>query len=839
MSAADGSAELEKAVVESPTTDYGADSIRVLEGLEAVRKRPDMYIGGTDAAGLHHLVYEVLDNAVDEALAGFCTKVYVQLQADGSVSVADDGRGIPVGLHESGKNTLEVVMTTLHAGGKFDNESYKVSGGLHGVGVSAVCALSETLEADVFREGLHHRQTFSRGIPTSEVSVVGETTKLGTRITFKPDAEIFHTVDFQYDVLSKRCRELAFLNKGLRIIVQEEASDEGAGKQDDFCYEDGIRAFVHHQNSMKEVAHRDIVYFEGNDAENSGVHLEVALQYNLEYSADNIYSFANNINTIHGGTHLSGFKSALTRTLNKYGRDNKVVRDTKDLPDGSDYLEGLVAIVSVKLPDPKFESQTKVKLSNIEVEGIVQKIVNDRFGTYCEENPKTAKAIINKSVQAKIAREAARKARDNIRRKSVLASGNLPTKLADCSSRDRDETELYIVEGDSAGGSAKQGRIRQYQAILPIRGKILNVEKTRIDKMLSHEEIQVIISAIGTGIGRDDFDITKLRYGKVIIMTDADVDGSHIRTLLLTFFFRQMPQLIEGGFIYIAQPPLYRLVRRKKTNYVQDDASLEQRLISQGSEGTKIEIGDSGEFLSADNVVSLCSAIGRLSRLEKGFERKGIELNEYLAERREEEPTLPRFMVLQGFDRGKEATKNFFFTIEERDQFLSTLEKSDGSPLEVAEEDDFLEKKESSDAVLYTLYEQESVIKAVHDVEALRFSSRVFRLEGEGHANREAIGHVVIGEQRTPVYDLWGVLNAIEEEGKKGSDIRRFKGLGEMNSEELFGTTMNPEKRTLLKVTLKDAYKADEYFSILMGTNVESRRKFIQHHALDVKNLDI
>ncbi len=823
-------------------SDYSASSIQVLEGLAAVRKRPDMYIGGTDASGLHHLVYEVLDNSVDEALQGFCTAVQAHLYADGSVSVTDNGRGLPVGDHASGKNSLEVVMTVLHAGAKFDHDSYKVSGGLHGVGVSVVCGLSEWMRVDVYRDGKHYRQSYARGVATSKVETVGDSERRGTRVRFKPDAQIFSTNEFQYEVLSKRCRELAFLNKGLRITIDQEDEDGVVAKSDVFCYHEGIRAFIEHQNAAKEVAHKDIVYFEGEDKESS-VSLEVALQYNLEYSTDSIYSFANNINTVHGGTHLSGFKSALTRTFNKYARDNKVVKDGKDLPDGSDYLEGLVAVISVKLADPKFESQTKVKLSNIEVEGVVQKIVNEALGTYCEENPKTARSIIQKSVQAKIARDAARKARENIRRKSVLASGNLPLKLADCSSRNRDETELYIVEGDSAGGSAKQGRIREYQAILPIRGKILNVEKARIDKMLSHEEIQVIISAVGTGIGVDDFDLEKLRYSKIIIMTDADVDGSHIRTLLLTFFFRQMPQLIAAGHVYIAQPPLYRLVRRKKTVYIQDDNEFEQWLIDNGTDGVSVEVSG-GATLDVGQVRSLCWSIGRLSRLERGLERKGVQLNEYLATRREAEPTLPSYMVVEDFSKGRAARRSFFFTEADRDAFVRSRSEEIGGELEVGLEDDLLEKKESADFVFFRLYEQDVIAKSIGEIERLHFSTRVFSREtadDSAHSARlEPLAHIRSGDKEpVPIYDLSGILETVKSLGKKDSDVSRFKGLGEMNAEELFETTMNPEKRTLLKVTLKDAYKADEYFSILMGTNVESRRKFIQHHALDVKNLDI
>ena len=836
--------------VEGPEgAGYTASNIRVLEGLEAVRKRPDMYIGGTDASGLHHLVYEVLDNSIDEVLQGACDRIDLHLHADGSISVLDNGRGIPVDMHETGKSALEVVMTVLHAGGKFDHKSYKVSGGLHGVGVSVVCALSERLEVEVYRDGTAYRQSYKKGVPTGPVTSAGKVEKRGTKVRFVPDKTIFETVQFQYDVLSKRCRELAFLNKGLKITL----SDDVTEKSDSFQYDDGIRAFVQHQNSNKEVVHKDIIYFEKGD-EPSNVILEVAMQYNSEYSTDNIYTFANNINTIHGGTHLSGFKSALTRTFNKYARDGKLIKENEDPPDGSDYLEGLVAVVSVKVPDPKFESQTKVKLSNTEIEGIVQQIVNDRLGTYCEENPGSAKAIIMKSVQAKAAREAARKARELIRRKGVLSSGNLPGKLADCSSRDPDETEIFIVEGDSAGGSAKQGRLREYQAILPIKGKILNVEKTRIDKMLAHEEIQTIISALGTGIGQDDFDIEKLRYGKVILMTDADVDGSHIRTLLLTFFFRQMPRLIENGYIYIAQPPLYGLLRKQKTTYLQGEKELEAALIDLGTEGAELVVNGTGPpvRLSRDELKRLCDVIGRLARLEAGLTRKRIALDEYLAQRRQAPPregtagpaaVLPRYMVLVNPGPGREPGRRYAFSAEERDAELRSLETAKGSPLVVADEDDLLEKKETADVVLYTIYEADPVTKIIQEIESLHFSPRVFRAEkhrGSQAPKLEPIAHLAFAKgEPVPVHDLHEILEKVKENVKGGTEVKRFKGLGEMNPDELFSTTMNPETRTLLRVSLKEVYKADEYFTILMGTNVESRRKFIQHHALDVKNLDI
>jgi DNA gyrase subunit B len=831
------------AVPDEANLEYNASNIRVLEGLEAVRKRPDMYIGGTDPTGLHHLVYEVLDNAIDEALAGACTSIQVHLYADGSISILDDGRGIPVDQHESGKSALEVVMTVLHSGGKFDHKSYSVSGGLHGVGVSVVCALSERMDVDVYRDGQNYRQSYRRGVPTGPVTVLGKAEKRGTKVRFKPDPDIFPQTEFQYEVLSKRCRELAFLNKGLRISLL----DERTGKTDDYSYEDGIRAFVQHMNSTKDVVHPDIIYFEKRDEETRTV-LEVAMQYNTEYSTDNIFCFANNINTIHGGTHLSGFKSGLTRTFNKYARDNKVIKENEELPDGSDYLEGIVAIVSVKLPDPRFESQTKVKLANTEVEGIVQQMVYDKLGSYCEETPATVKCIVGKAVQARAAREAARKARELIRRKTVLSSGNLPGKLADCTSRDPSETELYIVEGDSAGGSAKMGRLRQYQAILPIRGKILNVEKTRIDKMLAHEEIQTIIAALGTGIGQEDFDISKIRYGKIIIMTDADVDGSHIRTLLLTFFFRQMPALIQEGNIYIAQPPLYGLVRRGKTVYLQGDKELEGQLVRLGTEGLELEIEGSRARLSGEALGRICHVIGRLLRLEAGLIRKGVQLNDYLAMRREGTPALPRYLLAINAADGVETRQEFRYTSQERDEFLQALEREKGRPPVVADEDDLLEKKEDSDLVIYTIYEQEAIEGILAEIEKHHFSPKVFRAQKRGFSPDrsrggpalEPIAHISQKEgTRKPVYDLCGILEGVKENVKGGVEVKRFKGLGEMNPEELFSTTMNPDTRTLLKVTLKDAYKADEYFAILMGTNVESRRKFIQHHALDVKNLDI
>jgi DNA gyrase subunit B len=821
---------------------YDSSHIKVLEGLEAVRKRPDMYIGGTDSGGLHHLVFEVLDNSIDEALAGFCDRIVVKIFGDGSVSILDNGRGIPVDMHETGVSALEVVMTKLHAGGKFDHKAYKVSGGLHGVGVSVVCALSEWLEVESYRNGLRHRQRYTRGHPDGDVAQFGKADHTGTLVRFKPDAQIFESVEFRYEIIAKRCRELAFLNKGLRIQLV----DERSSTEENFYFEEGIIDFVRHCNATKEPLHKEIFYFQKDDAA-TGVGLEVALQYNSDYSTDNIFSFANNIHTVHGGTHLSGFKSALTRTLNKYARDNKVSKESDDLPEGNDYLEGLVAVVSVKVPDPKFESQTKVKLSNTEVEGIVQQIVNEELGTVLEENPQSTKVILLKALQAKQAREAARKARDLIRRKTVLSSGSLPAKLADCSSRDPDKTELYIVEGDSAGGSAKTGRVRQFQAILPIRGKILNVEKTRIDKMLSHQEIQTIIAAIGTGIGEEDFDISKLRYGKIIIMTDADVDGSHIRTLLLTFFFRQMPKLIEESHLFIAQPPLFKMTRKGKERYIQDEKEYERVSLETIVDGAKLVIDGNGNTCSSEALLRLATSISRLGRHEDNFRKKEISLSDYLARRRSEDGRLPLLAALRSKKAGNH-NQWFFFSEGELQDFLHQLKaERGGQDVAVATEEDPIEKRDASEFIIYEFYERDAIEKLCSEilaVGALPLLYRDPRLQVDLEMSREerprpiAKLHRDDGDAFEEVFDLAGLLDKLYLAMSK-VDVQRFKGLGEMNPEQLFETTMNPETRTLLLVSMKDAFKADEYFSILMGTDVESRRKFIQEHALEVKNLDV
>ena len=849
MSSAEEGSGVTKTSGAEQKEDYGASNIKVLEGLEAVRMRPDMYIGGTDNAGLEHLVNEVLDNSIDEAMAGHCTEVKLHIYEDGSISIEDNGRGIPVGKHESGNDALDVVMTTLHAGGKFDHDSYKVSGGLHGVGVSVVNALSEWLTVDVFRDGKHFVQRYelkgkgdSRSPePTGEVGGKGKSETTGTRIQFKPDGTIMETVDFQYAPLAKRCRELAFLNRGLKVSI----SDDRTSKSEDFLYEEGIKDYVEYLNRKKEKVHDKIVYFEKED-KGSGVKVEIAFQYNRDYSSDSIYTFANNINTEHGGTHLSGFKSGLTLTLNKYARENKLIKEKETAPEGADYLEGLVCIVSVKVPDPKFESQTKVKLSNTEVKGAVQQIVNQGLSSYLDENPPTAKAICRKAVDARIARDAARKARDMARRKTVLSSGSLPGKLADCSSRDPFQTEVFIVEGDSAGGSAKQGRVREFQAILPIRGKILNVEKTRIDKVLGHQEIQTIISALGTGIGAD-FDKSKLRYGKVIIMTDADVDGSHIRTLLLTFFFRHMRELIEEGAVYIAQPPLYELAPRKGSKkvsmYVQDEKEYETEMLRTGVENVTLLLDGGKTELRSGAFRVLCEAIARLGGLERSLVRKGLTLQGYLSEA-SDKGALPPFMAAIKNSGGRDPSCEVFFDEAERSKRIKAIGKERGEELRVCDESDPLELRNKADVTLYDIFENEPLSEIYEALDKYGLTSVPLRLKMEdadlGVTEPEPVGALSFSEdEEENVFDLLGILEGVNAAAERQLEPKRFKGLGEMNPDQLYHTTMDPERRTLLQVTVEDRDKADEAFSILMGTNVEERRNFIQENALDVKNLDV
>jgi len=789
--------------------DYGAEHIKVLEGLEAVRKRPAMYIGSTGIDGLHHLVYEVVDNSIDEALAGFCTEVHVIIHIDNSVTVIDNGRGIPTEIMpKEGKPAAEVVLTKLHAGGKFDNAAYKVSGGLHGVGVSVVNALSERLNLEIWRGGKVYVQSYKRGAPTGPLEMTGHTDRRGTKVTFRPDDKIFETTEFSFDVLSQRLRELAFLNRGLLITIEDERSDTG-GKKHEFHYTGGIISFVEHLNKNKTPLHDRVVYFEGV---REGIDLQIALQYNDGYQ-EQIFTFANNINTHEGGTHMIGFKSALTRTLNSYAVASNLLKDIKENLSGDDVREGLVTVISVKLPNPQFEGQTKTKLGNSEVKGIVETLVNEGLGTYLEQNPSVAKKIVGKAIEASRAREAARRARELVRRKGALDSMSLPGKLADCQERSPENAEIFIVEGDSAGGSAKQGRDRRTQAILPIKGKILNVEKARYDKMLTHQEIVAMITALGTGIGQDDFDVSKLRYHKVIIMTDADVDGSHIRTLLLTFFYRQMGQLIENGNIFIAQPPLFKVKKGKNEQYIKDEREMSRFLLKKATENLTIDV--------------------------HGHELKGRELTSFL------EKLIELNIVFNRVDRHFRDT---------RITDLLLNKATDGRA--------FLGDPEQMKAVAIKIesfgYSAEILTDEEHSVQKLlyRQGSQSPRLVGYQQLSspefqRLLALHKSIGEMDQPPFtariesatatlkDRQALIDHIMQLGKKDLQITRYKGLGEMNPEQLWETTMDPEKRTLLQVQIKDAVDTDDIFTVLMGDAVEPRRKFIEDNALEVKNLDV
>jgi DNA gyrase subunit B len=839
--------------------DYGADKIKVLEGLEAVRKRPAMYIGSTGPLGLHHLVYEIVDNSIDEALAGFCDQISVTLHIDQSVTVVDNGRGIPVDKHTSGRSAAEVVLTVLHAGGKFDNDSYKVSGGLHGVGLSVVNALSETLDAEIWRNGQVYKQAYERGNPTGELELTGTTKKRGTRITFKPDAQIFETIDFSFDTLAQRLRELAFLNGGVTITID----DERDGKNHKFLYEGGINSFVKHLNQNKAAVNDKPIFMHG---EREGIDVEIALQWNDGYS-ETVYTFANNINTHEGGTHLSGFRSALTRTINFYAGKNNLAKDLKDANiSGDDIREGLTAVISVKIPRPQFEGQTKTKLGNTEVKGIVEAVVNDKLGAYLEENPNVARRIISKAVDAARAREAARKARDLVRRKGALDSSSLPGKLADCQERDPALSELYIVEGESAGGSAKQGRDRRFQAILPIKGKILNVEKARFDKMLSSDEIKTMIAALGCGIGSEDFDLGKLRYHRIIIMTDADVDGSHIRTLLLTFFYRQMRELVDAGYVYIAQPPLFRAKRGRSEFFIRDEREMEKWLIRRATESRVLVLPDGTQITGQDLE----------ARLEKLMSfRKYLQI----VERR----GLTRDVVLEVLDRGAR-DRNFFadadkvhalanaLTTPTRSASVQPDEEHQAHGIVIEDRSGGYARHHRLDLDFVTTSEFRTLAASYQDVQGIRGTMIVKTIggpapteqeEGGATAHDTAIGGAPLddatklaAEAKTPDVssmpkgakskDADVQIDSIDElveffvaAGKKGFDINRYKGLGEMNPDTLWETTMDPAKRTLLAVTAEDHPAADLMFTTLMGDQVEPRRKFIEDNALDVKNLDI
>lgn len=805
---------------------YDSTSIKVLGGIEAVRKRPAMYIGDTTSRGLHHLVEEVICNSVDEAVAGFCENISVKLNIDGSVTVVDDGRGIPVDLHkETNRSALEVVMTVLHAGGKFEHKSYKISGGLHGVGVSVVNALSEWMEVEVKRDGHVYFQRYEKGEVKSPVEVRGVTKKRGTKVVFKPDREIFEDTSFCFEIISKRIREYAFLNKGIKIVLADEKTD----RTETYQYEGGIKAFIKELNEGKEVIHKDIIYFE---KECNGTIIEVAMQYNDGYS-ENVYSFANNINTVEGGTHLSGFRAALTRTLNGYAKNKGLLSEEK-APTGDDYKEGLTVVISIKLPDPQFEGQTKTKLGNREVQSLVEAAINEQLGTYCEETPSTAKAIINKGVDASRAREAARKARDLTRRKGALGNSNLPGKLADCSSRDFETSELFLVEGISAGGTAKQGRDRTFQAILPLKGVIINVEKARIDKMLSNEEIRTLISALGTGIGMDEFNVSNLRYAKIIIMTDADIDGAHIRTLLLTFFFRQMIELIDKGHIYVAQPPLYKVTKNKRQEYIYDDRELQKKLITLGVDGTVMEIsGTKKDSLNNSKLSKLLQLLMQMEEYVKILRKKGISLEKFLGLRHKKNRNFPLYKI------SYKGEIFYIYSEEELENCLKEKQAEEGRELEIVEEEDVVdpkqEKKESAIEVI-EYHESREIEKIIREIEEYGLSIDDYFISNDS----EKQGYKLIsGDNEMLAQSLSEVLSKIREIGRKGLEIQRYKGLGEMNAEELAETTMSVNTRTLLRVKVEDAVKADAIFSTLAGKDVQRRREFIEKHALEVRNLDI
>ncbi len=802
---------------------YGAENIKVLEGLEAVRKRPGMYIGDTAERGLHHLVFEVVDNSIDEALAGECDRIAVRIHIDSSVTVEDNGRGIPVEMHLSeGVSAAQVVLTKLHAGGKFDKGAYKVSGGLHGVGVSVVNALSETLEMEVRRGGKVYLQRYHRGEPEAPVRETGVTEQRGTRITFKPDGLIFETTTFSFDILSQRLRELAFLNRGIRITIEDERDQ----KAHEFLYEGGIVSFVQHLNKAKSPIHTDVIYLTGA---RDGVEVEIALQWNEGY-AENVYAFANNINTIEGGTHLVGFKSALTRTLNAYATANSLLKKESEALQGDDVREGLTAIVSVKIPEPQFEGQTKTKLGNSEVKGTVETLVNDRLAVYLEEHPGEARRIVLKGLEAAHVREATRKAKELARRKGALDGGGLPGKLADCQERDPARSELFVVEGDSAGGSAKQGRDRKNQAILPLRGKILNVEKARFDKMLSSQEIKLLITALGAGIGKDDKDLTRLRYHTIILMCDADVDGAHIRTLLLTFFYRHYQEIIDAGHLFIAQPPLYRVKRARAQQYLKDEPALEDYLIELGADDLSLQGQAKGRLVIALAGAPLKQFVKRAIRLEKlldVLERKGRNRHVLAALARQ---------PLMDVDGLSDRTR--LDDIVAGAQAYLGVAAPHLLPVSFSYEDDrehaclkLVAAVRTNGSPHRTVIDRELCLGP--DYDELRRLMRELADAGEPPFS------LTVGGTTDQVANTQQAVARVMTQARKGLEIQRYKGLGEMNPEQLWETTMNPETRTLLQVKVEDAYEADDIFSTLMGDEVEPRRKFIEANALNVRNLDI
>ena len=809
-----------------PAGNYTAANITVLEGMEAVRKRPAMYIGDTGERGYHHLVYEVVDNSIDEALGGYCTHIDVTINPDGSLSVIDNGRGIPVDIHPTeGRPAVEVVLTTLHAGGKFDGSNYKVSGGLHGVGVSCVNALSEWMEVEVRRNSKIYRQRFERGHPATQLEVIGDTHGTGTKVTFFPDHTIFTCHAFKWDILANRLRELAFLNRGVSIRFRDLEHEQE--RDESFLFNGGIVEYIHYLNKNKTPVHEQVIYVSGA---RDMVECEIAMQYTEAYN-ELEYSYCNNINTIEGGTHLSGFRSALTRTVNKYISDNNLQKSNEEALTGDDIREGITVVVSVKVPQPQFEGQTKTKLGNGEVEGIVAQIVNDQLGTFFAESPAVARKVVEKAVLAARARIAARKARDLTRRKGVLDGLALPGKLADCSERDPAKCEIYLVEGDSAGGSAKQGRNRETQAILPLRGKVLNVEKARIDKILNNNEIRTLITAIGAGFGADEFDIAKVRYHKIIIMTDADVDGAHIRTLLLTFFYRQMPKLLENGYVYLAQPPLYKITRKQREEYIENDDQLTRKLLFLGADDMSVRMAD-GRVLAGAELRTLLELLAELEVTAKAVERRGLSPQTLFGLRKPDTGEFPRFVTVVG--SGDDAVFGYAYSDSELAHARAEAEARLGSSIDLAE----------------------TQVQAYHSVQQMPFrwlelyrasllKKQIDSLCGMGFSAVDCIGgdtpvaYIVEDSDEIPVKALPDLLDTVRERGRKGLAIQRYKGLGEMNPDQLYDTTMDPGKRRLLRVRLEDAVKADAIFTLLMGDEVEPRRKFIEDNALNVRNLDV
>ena len=799
------------------TSEYSADKIKVLEGLEAVRKRPGMYIGDTGVRGLHHCVYEIVDNSLDEALAGHARSISVTIHVDNSVTVEDDGRGIPTGMHPSGLSAVEVVMTKLHAGGKFNEEggAYKVSGGLHGVGASVVNALSEQLTVEVRQNGQVYKQTYRRGNPTTPLEIVGTTDKRGTKSTFKPDPEIFSILEFSIDTLAARLRELAFLNSGIMISITDERQEPV--KELEFHYTGGLVAFVEYINKAKHALHDQTIFIA---AENNGMGIEIAMQWNDSYT-ESLSSYVNNINTIEGGTHVSGFRNALTRVVNKYTQEEGLSKNLKESLTGEDIREGLACVISTKIPEPQFEGQTKTKLGNGEVEGFVNGVVYEKLTIYFEQNPQIARKIIQKAIDSAAARIAARKARELTRRKTALDFSGLPGKMADCQERDPALCEIYLVEGDSAGGSAKQGRDRKNQAILPLKGKILNVEKARFDKMLSFEEIRVLITALGAGIGKEEFDINKVRYHKIVIMTDADVDGSHIRTLLLTFFYRQMPEVVERGYLYIAQPPLYKVKKEKREKYLKNEAELAEYLLTSGLDGIVIKAG--GKAIPQSQAVTSLKAAARYSKALERMERRVHR-------------DVIRTLIRSGISTEK---------MHDEAGFKALLE---GLAAECMSKEVYLDYTISKDnehsasaAVLRTkvhgtqrVLNLNPVLVESSEFEELVKYNQAMQAMGAGpfelFADDELVDEALDGEE---------LAQKVVERAKNGMNIQRYKGLGEMNPEQLWETTMDPKRRTLLKVSVEDAVEADSIFSVLMGDQVEPRRQFIEENALRVRNLDV